>query len=588
MIAEKRKLRRKWQRSRDPVIKTNLNSLSKLLSLSIKEFENKALSTYLSGLSNEKSSDYSLWKATKKIKRPLVQSSPLKMINEQWARTDDQKATAFSEHLAKIFTSESTEALLQDHLPIAENDDIPLCTELNIKEIIKNLSSKKAPGFDLITAEVLVQLPDNIFEAITKIINACFRLKYIPSIWKVAEVIMVPKPGKPPTEVSSYRPISLLPILSKVLEKLFYERLMAIITRKNLIPSHQFGFRKHHSTIDQIHRITNIIETSFEKKKVCSAVFLDVSQAFDKVWHQGLIYKLQRLLPNAYCEFLSAYLSERVFRVKVENNFSKLNPINAGVPQGSILGPLLFLLYTSDVPTSSNYYVASFADDTALLCTGDTVEESTTSLQTAVNAVSSWTKRWNLKLNNSKSVHIDFSHKQIERKHLFIDNIQIPYSNSAKYLGMTLDTKLRWKEHVKKKRQELDIKFAKLYWLLGKKSKVSTQNKILIYKQVLMPVWTYGIQLWGCASKSTIQTIQKFQNKALRIIMDVPWYVRDADLQRDMGIDPVRTVIFNYATAHKLRLMNHPNDEASKLVEEIAADRRLLRIRPLDLINSDF
>ena len=152
MIAEKRKLRRKWQRSRYPVIKTNLNSLSKLLSLSTKEFENKALSTYLSG-SNEKSSDYSLWKATKKIKCPLVQSSPLKMINEQWARTHDQKATAFSEHLAKIFTSESTEALLQDHLPITENVDIPLCTELNIKEIIKNLSSKKAPGFDLITPE---------------------------------------------------------------------------------------------------------------------------------------------------------------------------------------------------------------------------------------------------------------------------------------------------------------------------------------------------------------------------------------------------------------------------------------------------
>ena len=86
---------------------------------------------------------------------------------------------------------------------------------------------------------------------------------------------------------------------------------------------------------------------------------------------------------------------------------------------------------------SSNYYAAAFADDTALLCTGDTVEESTTSLQSAVNAVSSWTKRWNLQLNNSKSVHIDFSHKQIERKHLFIDNIHIPYSNSAKYLGLS-------------------------------------------------------------------------------------------------------------------------------------------------------
>ena len=104
-------------------------------------------------------------------------------------------------------------------------------------------------------------LPNNIFEAIAKIINAGFRFKYFPSIWKVAEVIMVPKPGKPTTELTSYRPISLLPILSKVLEKLLYERIMAIITQK--IPSHQFGCREHHSTVDQIHRITNIIETSF-------------------------------------------------------------------------------------------------------------------------------------------------------------------------------------------------------------------------------------------------------------------------------------------------------------------------------------
>ena len=150
---------------------------------------------------------------------------------------------------------------------------------------------------------------------------------------------------------------------------------------------------------------------------------------------------------------------------ELENSFSKLNPINAGVPQGSILGPLLFLVYTSDAATSSNYYVASFADDTALLCTDDTVEASTSSLQAAVNAVNSWTKRWNIKLNNSKSVHIDFTHKQIERKHLFMDNVELPYSDSAKYLGMILDTQLRWKEHVKKKKLELDINFAKLHWL---------------------------------------------------------------------------------------------------------------------------
>ena len=215
------------------------------------------------------------------------------------------------------------------HIP--EDEDIQLCSELNIKDIIKSLSLKKVSGFDLVIAELLVQLPNNIFEAIAKVINA--------SIWKVAEVIMVPKPGKPQTEVASYRTISLLPILSKVLKKTVLWTNYA-----------------HNNAKKIWYQVTNLNAGNF-----------------DKVWHQGLIYKLQRLLPKVYCGFLTAYLSEWFFRAKVENGFSKLNPINAGIPQASILGPLLFLLYTSDVPTSSNYYVASFADDTALLCTGDTV-----------------------------------------------------------------------------------------------------------------------------------------------------------------------------------------------------------------------
>jgi hypothetical protein len=116
----------------------------------------------------------------------------------------------------------------------------------------------------------------------------------------VAEVIMIPKPGKPPHEATSYRPISLLPILSKLFEKLLLKRLKIIIEEKKLIPDHQFGFRNQHSTIDQVHRITNIIEQTLEEKKVCSTVFLDVTQAFDKVWHEGLNHKLKLFLPVQY------------------------------------------------------------------------------------------------------------------------------------------------------------------------------------------------------------------------------------------------------------------------------------------------
>ena len=134
-----------------------------------------------------------------------------------------------------------------------------------------------------------------------------------------------------PNEASSYRPISLLPIIGKLFEKLFSKKLKNIITNKQIIPNHQFGFREKHSTIEQIHRITHQIEIALEKREICSAVFLDVSKAFDDVWHKGLIHKLNLLLPKHYCQILESYLSDRLFRVKLDNEFSELRPIQSGV-----------------------------------------------------------------------------------------------------------------------------------------------------------------------------------------------------------------------------------------------------------------
>jgi hypothetical protein len=128
------------------------------------------------------------------------------------------------------------------------------------EEIRTNLKPKKAPGFGLITGEILKNFKRKAFVKLTTLINACIRLNYIPDAWKTSEVIMIPKPGKNLSEMESYRPISLLPIMSKLFEKLILEHLKPIIAEKHLVPTHQFGFRKKHSTIDQVHRITDIIE----------------------------------------------------------------------------------------------------------------------------------------------------------------------------------------------------------------------------------------------------------------------------------------------------------------------------------------
>jgi hypothetical protein len=155
-----------------------------------------------------------------------------------------------------------------------------------------------------------------------------------------------------------------------------------------------------------------------------------------------------------------------------------LKLIKAGVPQGSVLGPVLYLLYTNDVPITSNSTMAAFADDTAVMAIGETDESSTRKLQSAVNRVAIWTRKWQIKFNESKSVHTDFTNNKIKQQPIFISGTKFPYASTAKYLGMTLDAKLRWKEHIKKKRDELNIKFRKMYWLLGCNSELLVHNKL--------------------------------------------------------------------------------------------------------------
>jgi len=147
------------------------------------------------------------------------------------------------------------------------------------------------------------------------------RLCYFPVQWKYAE-IMITKPGKPPTEAISYRPISLLPIISKVFERLLLHRLDETIHIHGLLPIHQFGFRNNHSTIQQCHRVVNKMKESFQRKKMCTSVFLDIQQAFNKVWHRGLLYKLKLHLPDHLYLLLKSYLSERYFQVKIDDELS--------------------------------------------------------------------------------------------------------------------------------------------------------------------------------------------------------------------------------------------------------------------------
>lgn len=310
-----------------------------------------------------------------------------------------------------------------------------------------------------------------------------------------------------------------------------------------------------------------------------------MAQVFDTVWHEGLVNKLNKLLPKQYVDILTSYITDRTFRIKQESEYSDLMDIKAGVPQGSVLGPVLYLLYTCDIPVLRDVTLATFADDTALIATEKDPILSTAKVQHATDEFLTWTQKWRIKLNEQKSVHVNFTNQNmINPPSLVINGTLAPHENNAKYLGINSDVKLRWKHHIKKKREELDLRYKKYYWLLGRKSQLSIHNKILVYKQIFKPVWLYGSQLWGCSKDSNIEIIQKFQNKVLRNIVNAPWYTRNKDIHRDLNIPLVVDEIKKMAAKHEERLHHHPNAEALQLLDNQHPVRRLKRTKPFELV----
>ncbi|GFT26360.1 RNA-directed DNA polymerase from mobile element jockey [Trichonephila clavipes] len=284
------------------------------------------------------------------------------------------KANLFADTMEESF-QENSEPYNDEHIEKVERklhrylrnisfSTPPLTSPEEVCNIILGLENRKAAGADQIKNIALKSLPINAITFLTKIFNKCLMNGYFPDAWKHAIITLLPKKGKDNKLAINYRPISLLSSIGKLFEKIILSRLKEHANNNNIIPSFQHGFRENTATNHQLLRLTNLVVGGFNNHETTGGAFLDVEKAFDRVWHDGLLLKLTELnFPPYVIMIINNFLRNRSFQIRISSTLSRTAYASPGCPQGSLLSPLLYNIFTHDFPTAPTVHICLFADD---------------------------------------------------------------------------------------------------------------------------------------------------------------------------------------------------------------------------------
>ena len=429
-----------------------------------------------------------------------------------------------------------------------------------IYNLISNLKNGKASGPNSVPTLVLKQLNSEISIVLAKLFNLSFSTGVFPDILKISSVTPLFKKGSKLncgnyrpisllsniSKLGNYRPISLLSNISKLLEKLMYSRLYSFLNIFNCLSELQFGFRDKHSTSHALISITEQIREALDTGHFACGIFIDLQKAFDTVDHNILIEKLEYYgVRGIVKNWFSSYLHNRKQFVTINGFKSTLNSINYGVPQGSVLGPLLFLIYINDLSFSvKNSTVHHFADDTNLLYINESLKTLCKKVNYDLKGISNWLNANRLSLNVNKTEFVIF---RSPRKS--IDSIEINIklngkrlypSSYIKYLGVLIDEHLSWKHHI----NELVIKLNRSNSLLSKiRHYVKESTLRSLYFSLFSSHMSYCCQIWGQSGSYHLNKILSIQRSALRIISFRPFRSNVSDLFRSLNIPLFSTLV---------------------------------------------
>jgi ribonuclease HI len=389
-------------------------------------------------------------------------------------------------------------------------------TELN--QVLNEKSTDPSPGSDNITLPIIRNLPLYYKEWLVGAFNIFYDTGTLPPSWNHSIVNPILKAGKDSSLITSYRPISLSSNISKLMEKIIRTRLYWFCESQKIFTSNQSGFRKCHSTIDQVARVVDDAEHALETNNITVAIFLDFTRAFDLVWKDGIIIKLRNLHINGnMLKYIQSFLANRTSEVRIGNSLSDIYVTKNGTPQGCAISPLLFSIYINDFPNLSQHTKNSlFADDSGLWRSGSNLSHICFHLQQDLDTIETWCNKWGFVLNGDKSTGIVFTKKHINNSPtLSINNVNIPFQNAVKYLGIYLDSQLTWTKHIDyvvdrcKPRLNLLRSIAGRHW-------GATQNTLLaVYRSLIRSICDYGSILFQHAANYNLNKLSTIQYKSL-------------------------------------------------------------------------
>ena len=409
--------------------------------------------------------------------------------------------------------------------------------ELNVRKQISCLKIKKASGPDSISNKIIKKCADIFVIPLTIIYNAVLSSATYPSKLKIAEVIALYKKGCH-HDPNNYRPVSLLDCFGKILERLIYDQMMSFIKKHSILFIYQYGFRKGHSATLALIDIVDNIKSHIDNKEFGIGIFLDIRKAFDTVTHSILFQKLEHYGFRGHSlNLIKSYMTERYQYCKINNHKSKTLPINYGVPQGSVLGPLLFLLYVNDIQNCiDKKKIKLFADDTGVFMFGPSLQALIQESSNNMSKLYEWFLKNNLALSLEKTNFIIFHGKRKkipDITEIKFGNHSIPRVKSTKYIGLILDETLSWDQHVEGVLRNIHRYFGVFY---NVRDFINKDLIRTIYFSCVFSHIKYGIEIYGNCKKSLIQKLQVSQNKLLRVLSKKEYMYSSELLHKELDI----------------------------------------------------